>query len=151
MKREILVLLLFISFVGAQTTLNITTGTEKLESSSLSDNISSLFAKSGTNYNWVKVSLVIIVISLIANALIYFVARTFQLAYLESGFKLEMREAFFNVMIILFFGALTIFLDNALAAPLMCDNAQNCIVDTSISYIDKLIDLTLNVALTRVI
>jgi hypothetical protein len=139
MKREMLALLLIISFASAQT-LNISAGTEKLESGTLSQSISDLFAKSGESYNWIKVSLILIVISLIANAMIYLVARIFQMAYLESGFKLEMREAFFNVMIIVFFGALSIFLDNALSAPLMCGQPSNCIVDTSISYVDKLID-----------
>ncbi|MCX6774099.1 MAG: hypothetical protein NTY68_03845 [Candidatus Micrarchaeota archaeon] len=139
MRREILALLLLVSFASAQT-LNISAGTEKLESGTLSKSISSLFSESGKSYNWVKVSLILIVISLIANAMIYFVAKIFQMAYLESGFKLEMREAFFNVMIIVFFGALSIFLDNALSAPLMCGQPSNCIVDTSISYVDKLID-----------
>jgi len=141
MRKEMLVLLLMVSFASALSVSNISVGTEKLESATLSDNISDLFGKNlAGEYNWIKVSLLLIVISLIANAMIYMIAKAFQLTYLESGFKLEMREAFFNVMIIVFFGALTIFLDTAMSAPLMCETHTNCIVDTSINYVDKLID-----------
>lgn len=102
--------------------------------------VAGLFQSTGDNYNWVLISLVLIVISILINALIYMLARTFQITHLESMFKLELREAFFNIVLIIIFGAFALFLDALLAAPLLCDTPVNCVVDTSVSYMDSLID-----------
>jgi hypothetical protein len=121
-------------------TLNISQGVTSLSSSTtFAAKVANLFQGNGLDYNWVKVSLVLVVISILINGLIYMVARTFQITYLESAFKLETREAFFNIILILLFGAFSLFLDNMLAAPLLCDHPENCIVNTSVKYMDGLL------------
>jgi hypothetical protein len=121
-------------------TLNVGQGVTSLgNSGTFAAKVANLFSGNGLNYNWVKVSLVLVVISILINGLIYMVARTFQITYLESAFKLETREAFFNIIIILLFGAFSLFLDNLLAAPLLCDKPENCIVNTSVKYMDGLL------------
>jgi|GEM_PF-5020545 len=132
-------LALMVALVCANT-LNISQGVTSLSNSgTFAAKVADLFQKNGTQYNWVKVSLALVVISILINGLIYMVARTFQITYLESAFKLETREAFFNVILILLFGAFSLFLDNLLAAPLLCDNPENCVVNTSVKYMDGLL------------
>ena len=133
-------LALMVALVCADT-LNISQGVTSLGGSTFTAKVADLFQKNSISspYNWVKVSLVLIVISILINGLIYMVARTFQITYLESAFKLETREAFFNVIIIVVFSAFSVFLDNVLATPLLCDTSENCVVNTSVKYMDTLL------------
>jgi hypothetical protein len=127
--------------IACANTLNTSQGITNIGTSgTFAGKVANLFVISGERYNWVWISLVLIVISILINALIYMLARTFQISYLESAFKLELREAVFNIVLILLFGLFALFLDALLAAPLLCDTPVNCVVDTSVSYMDGLID-----------
>jgi hypothetical protein len=132
--------LVLVVALACASTLNISQGVSSLSNSgTFASKVANLFQKTGQGYNWVGISIVLIVISILINGLIYMVARTFQITYLESAFKLETREAFFNIILILLFGAFSLFLDTLLAAPLLCDTPVNCIVNTSVSYMDGLL------------